>query len=588
MGTRRGFEGGFWVAVRLLFLIAALAVLGGCQQTTETAVTAATATPTEPPQEAGFELKRFHDETASLLNQGLRVTSEEDINDEVTWTIVIESLPASDLVRMVFFAAGPNNTELAKIEIAGTPSRIYLRGQNPQENVGWVSLPTTNDEREVFFDGAPGLSLLTAERLLKAWEDTEETVNCGSGRTCFALTRDGEPGIELLVDDQSYRLVSYRETSEDGSDTLLFDVELAADIDIKLPADDGTELDSEQFGTLFLTLLSAVTGTNQEVAPEAPALEIAPGSPEYRDLGRRLIGQFYAGQLDSIWGLMNEEAKQVFDSVDNLVEAQAATLGAFGSEELIYEEYVSKVGEFEIYERIVKMPNAAGPVSLRFAFDTSGRIAGFDIGYAAGVQPAAENPNTDLAPASRLRLPFEGQYLVQWGGRQPSQNRYAIDPRQQFGYDFVLAENDTLHRGSGLANEDYFCFGQSVLAPAEGSIYVISDGLPDNQPGQLSQADEYGNFVVLAHGGGEFSFLTNLREGSIAVVEGQVVGPGEKIGECGNSGSSSIPHIHIHLQDAPDPIRAFGIPARFSNYAVTGFGPVAIGEPTSGQTVGNR
>ena len=588
MNNRRSIGGRFGAGARLLFLAVALICLAGCEQTTEIAVTAATPAPAALPEDAGFKLKDFHDQTAALLSQGLRVESREVINDEVTWTIVIESVPASDLVRMVFFAAGPNNARLAEIEIAGNPSRVYLRGQNSQENVDWVSLPTTGNERDVFFDGAPGLSLLTAERLLKAWEDAGETVACGVGRTCYALTSAAEPGIELLVDEDSYRLVSFRETSEDGGDTLHFDVELAADIDIKLPVDDGTELDSEQFGSVFLTLLSAVTGTNQESAPELPDIEIAAGSPEYLDLGRRLIDQFYAGQLDAIWGLMNDEAKQAFDSLDNLVEAQSATLGAFGQEELTYEEYVTKVGEFEIYERIVKMPNAAGPVSLRFAFDTDGRIAGFDVDYAAGGQPVAENPNADLAPDTRLRLPFTGQYLVQWGGRLPPQNRYAIDPRQQFGYDFVLVQNGALYRGSGLSNEDYFCFGQSVLAPAEGSVFVIVDGSPDNRPGQFSQGDEYGNFVVLSHGGGEFSFLTNLRQGSIAVVEGQLVAPGEKIGECGNSGNSSIPHIHMHVQDAADPIQAFGIPARFSNYAVTGFGPVAFGEPTSGQTVANR
>ena len=571
--------------LRLLFLVLAVALLAACEQNTETAVTAATPSPTVAPQDPGFELARFHAETASLLNQGLRVISTEDISDEVTWTIVIESLPASDLVRMHFTAAGPRPAE---IEITGTPSRIYLRGQNTQEDIDWVSLQTSGDERDAFFDGAPGLSLLTAERLLKAWQEAEETVDCGLGRSCYTLTSAGEPGIELLVDEASYRLVSYRETPEDGGDTLQFDVELAADIDIQLPADDGTELDSDQFGTVFLTLLSAVTGTGEPVEAEPPQIDISPGSPQYRDLGRRLIAQFYADQVDTVWGLMNEEAREAFGSLENLIEARAATLGAFGQEELVFEEYVTKVGDFEIYERIVKMPNAAGPVSLRFAFDTDGRVAGFDIDYASGGQEPAENPNSDLTPTTRLSLPFDGQFLVLWGGRLPPQNRYAVDPRQQFGYDFVLVEDGSLYRGSGLANEDYFCFGQPVLAPGEGSVVAITEGQPDNQPGQISRESEYGNYVVLAHGGGEFSFLTNLRRGSIAVVQGQVVNAGEKIGECGNSGASAIPHIHFHLQDAADPLYAFGMPARFTNYAVAGFGPVATGEPISGQSVANR
>ncbi len=586
MASRPRFRTEIATSCRLLLLAGLLLLLASCQQTTETAVSSQPPTAVPTPLQKGFELARFHAETAQLLQQGIRVTATEAVTDEVTWNIVIESLPSADLVRMFFEAAGP---QTATLEIAGTTDRIYMRGQNSEQTIDWVSLPATGSEKNTFFEGAPGLALLNAERLLKAWEEKPATVSCGDGFTCYSLISSREPGIELLVNEDSYELVSFIEDGDADGEGLQFDVKWAAEINIDLPGQvDESELSPEQFRDVFVNLLGAVTNTALETGASPAELDIGQGSPVFRDLGRRLIDQFYAGDLESLWELMNEDSRTGFESVENLAEAQAAMLDSFGRETLVYEEYITRVGEFEIYERIAGMVDAAGPISLRMAFDADGQIAGFDIDYAVSGEPPIENPNADIPSDVRFELPFSGQYVVQWGGRLSVQNRHAIDPRQQFGYDFVFSRNGSLHRGSGLVNEDFFCFGQPVLAPTTGSVFLVTDGSLDNPPGSTSQSSEYGNHVVLSLGAGHYAFLTNLRLDSIAVIEGQVVNAGEKIGECGNSGASSFPHIHLHIQDGPDPLLAYGVPARFSDYEVAGFGPVTTGEPTSGQTVGNR
>ncbi len=561
-----------------------LLALAGCQQTTETAVTGVDVMPTAEP-EIGFELARFHAEIAFLLQQGLRVSSTETISDQVTWSIVIESIPSVNQVRMVFQSSGPS---AAEIEIASSSDRLYLRGKLSGQQIDWVTLPASGDEKSTLFAGAPGLALLTAERLLKAWDGASDTVDCGQGRSCYSLTSASEPGIELHVDEETYRLVSYSEASDNANGRLRFAVEWADDLRIELPAEDaGQELDAETFGNVFVNLLAAVTTAGDGAEP-ADLPEIAPGNIAYLETGRRLIGQFYAGDVELLWGLMNEEARTAFGSSENLATARATVLESFGPELLIYEEYISRVGEFEIYERIAQTERGPGPVSLRLAFADDGRIAGFDADFASTGFDPVENPNASISPLTTLQLPFDEQFLVEWGGRRVEQNRYAIDPRQRFGYDFVLAQGNSLYRGDGAANEDYFCYGSPVLAPAGGSVVSVVGNRPDNDPGSTVYPSEYGNYVVLAHSDGEFGFLTNLRADSISVVEGQIIETGDKVGECGNSGASSTPHIHLHLQDAADPIYAFGIPARFTNYQVAGFGPVAVGEPTSGQTISNR
>jgi murein DD-endopeptidase MepM/ murein hydrolase activator NlpD len=94
----------------------------------------------------------------------------------------------------------------------------------------------------------------------------------------------------------------------------------------------------------------------------------------------------------------------------------------------------------------------------------------------------------------------------------------------------------------------------------------------------------FGNHVVLEHGDGEFSVLAHLRHGSVAVEAGDRVRRGQRLGACGNSGRSSEPHLHYHLQDGPVPGRAAGLPAIFRGYLADGE-PVGRGEPIRGQTV---
>lgn len=68
--------------------------------------------------------------------------------------------------------------------------------------------------------------------------------------------------------------------------------------------------------------------------------------------------------------------------------------------------------------------------------------------------------------------------------------------------------------------------------------------------------------------------------------EGQRVETGTEIGRCGNSGNTSEPHLHFHLQDRAQFGNAEGLPAFFNGYTADGK-PVARCEPVRGQTVAN-
>lgn len=185
---------------------------------------------------------------------------------------------------------------------------------------------------------------------------------------------------------------------------------------------------------------------------------------------------------------------------------------------------------------------------------------------------------------TRLRLPFEGAWWVFWGGRRLEQNYHRASSLQRYAYDFIIRRGGSSHRGDGLSNDDYWCEGEPVLAPAPGTVAVAVDGVPENVPGRMNEDQKLGNHVVIDHGNGEFSLLAHLQTGSVSVDQGEAVEAGRRVGACGNSGNSSEPHLHYQLQTGPDFFASRSIPAPFHDY-VSGGDPVASGEPERGQIV---
>lgn len=98
--------------------------------------------------------------------------------------------------------------------------------------------------------------------------------------------------------------------------------------------------------------------------------------------------------------------------------------------------------------------------------------------------------------------------------------------------------------------EDSSCFGVPVVAPVSGLVTVAHDGEPDETPGVLSNNFEAlaGNHVVIQLETGTYLVIAHPKKGSAIVTTGQTVEEGQTIGECGNSGNTSEPHIHTHHQ----------------------------------------
>jgi hypothetical protein len=165
----------------------------------------------------------------------------------------------------------------------------------------------------------------------------------------------------------------------------------------------------------------------------------------------------------------------------------------------------------------------------------------------------------------RAALPINGKFTVA--------QRFAIDWEK-------LNEDDLIYVGDPLDVENYFSYGEEVIAVASGRVVAAVDKYEDQIPGQLppglpiEEAD--GNYVVIDVGGGNFAFYAHMIKGSITVEEGDFVTRGQVIGLLGNSGNTSAPHLHFHILAGPETLGSNGLP-----YVTDGYELVARGASTA-------
>ena len=115
--------------------------------------------------------------------------------------------------------------------------------------------------------------------------------------------------------------------------------------------------------------------------------------------------------------------------------------------------------------------------------------------------------------------------------------------------------NDRLRR-PGESSEDF----QKRTVQAQNELLMKSPKLV------------IGNYVVIRHGGGEFSQYAHLKQGSVRVKVDDAVTRGQVIGQLGHTGNTTEPHLHFQLTDGQDPMYSRGLPIVFKNTFVEGDG----------------
>lgn len=187
-----------------------------------------------------------------------------------------------------------------------------------------------------------------------------------------------------------------------------------------------------------------------------------------------------------------------------------------------------------------------------------------------------------------LDLPFRGLWLARNSParRVPSHGTHAFGVT--YAIDFVAVDERGLPAPrtwrtalSVEPPEVFRGFGQPILAPVAGAVVAVHDGEPDHVARrsqltllgyQLGQAGRVrdgvgaiaGNHVVIAIApDGPFVLMAHLRRGTLRVAPGDVVAVGEPLAECGNSGNSTQPHVHVQVTDSTRWSTARGLPMAF-------------------------
>ena len=195
-------------------------------------------------------------------------------------------------------------------------------------------------------------------------------------------------------------------------------------------------------------------------------------------------------------------------------------------------------------------------------------------------------------PPVVLALPFTQSWLAVNTPARRVPSHGAHFGGQTYALDFVAVDerrrsSDVRDWRSVLTAEPvdrFLGFGRPILAPANGRVVAVHDGEPDLTarrspivalPYLLTQGSRIrrgfeavvGNHIIVElDDPGTYVLLAHLRQGSVAVARGDWVTTGQPIGECGNSGNSTQPHLHLQVMDRVDLVHSRGLPVAFRDY----------------------
>lgn len=211
-----------------------------------------------------------------------------------------------------------------------------------------------------------------------------------------------------------------------------------------------------------------------------------------------------------------------------------------------------------------------------------------------------------------VEFPLRGEWTVERtpADRIPSHGTDVFG--QRYAYDMIRTDDrpgSHVHAAGTLRwllfggrTRDCYGWGQPVHAALGGEVVDAVDGVQERQWLHVARESWLAVKNALTYGAGRRPFdarhlagnhviirtadvhavYAHLAPSSVAVARGQRVAVGDVVGRVGHTGNSTAPHLHFHVMDTSDPVRARGIPCAFASYLVQRVGrwePVERGIP---------
>ncbi len=170
-------------------------------------------------------------------------------------------------------------------------------------------------------------------------------------------------------------------------------------------------------------------------------------------------------------------------------------------------------------------------------------------------------------------IPSNEVWYITYGGYTKKDSHSYDIYGQRWAYDFDYNVNDKYYHDDGNVNENYFGYGKDIIAPVDGFIVDIVDGIPDSRAYadmrvSWDSNDVRGNYIVIKAKYGEYCTLCHIKKNSFKVQVGDIVKQGEVIAKVGNSGRTKGAHIHMQVNKGMDFFNSEPLVIVFTNILV--------------------
>lgn len=346
-------------------------------------------------------------------------------------------------------------------------------------------------------------------------------------------------------------------------------------------------------GSFVLFVLGFVTGGfARDRGPRVEVVCPAPPIPVRIDKQQVLVYELHVTNFDTVPLTLkrfevsaNEENSGVLSTLADvtlsgaMIRVGVAMVMSDSSVGVRDARVIEPGGRSIIYVWIELQPNRSVPASLKHRMVFSPKAGNTVEATLEDFQVPVSRESVPL-----LIPPFKGGiWLAGEGPANNSNHRRtitAIDGHiysaERFAIDWVKVgpNGDSRHDGA-TQNENWWGWGEPILAVADGEITEVVDGISDNTPRVLPPVtldNIAGNHIILQIAPNRYVTYAHLENASTKVRLHDRVHQGDVLALLGNSGNTTGAHLHMQVTDGNSVLQSQGVPFVFENFTYLGPG----------------